>query len=166
MTLKRYSLTEFSVLVESAHMVCFKEERPWYVNTFTFALMVEDDDGVPLAYCTCLEMDTASIYMQHGGAFPSAEKGPKTVRAYHKMIQYLRDNYERASTIIKNNNIAMIKLAYSAGFEIHGVDYMHDGIFLHLLNDFSGGKENGLVDSSRDGRGLNAPTVATTVATT
>lgn len=156
MILKRYTLDEFNQLAEDAHLICFKEARPRYVNTFHFALMVEDENGVPLSYSTCLELDKASVYMQHGGAFPSAEKGPLTVRSYHLMLNYLREHYERASTIIKNTNIAMIKLAYSAGFVIHGVDYMQDGIFLHLLNDFLGGQD-GMVDSGNNGGRLNAP---------
>lgn len=153
------------MIAEDAHLICFKEVRPWYVNTFNYALMVEDEGGVPLAYCTCLELDAASVYMQHGGAFPSAEKSHKTVRAYHMMVNYLRENYERSATIIKNVNIAMIKLAYSAGFIIHGVDYMEDGIYLHLINDFLKGKNN-VVGTCSDGSGLNAPTGgATTPAT-
>lgn len=166
MTLKVLSLEQFKTLVEDAHLICFKEIRPRNFNTFNYAILVDNDQGVPMAYATCIELDKGTVYMQHGGAFPGSEKGPGAVRAYHMIMNYLRESYARASTIIKNTNIAMIKLAYSAGFIIHGVDYMEDGIYLHLLNDFSGGKENGGMDSdSNDGR-LNAPAGgATTPAT-
>jgi hypothetical protein len=164
-TLKVLHYEDFKQIVEDAHLICFKELRPRQFNTFNYAILIENEQGTPMAYATIIELDKDTCYMQHGGAFPGSEKGPGAVRAYHMIMNYLRESYARSSTIIKNTNIAMIKLAYSAGFIIHGVDYMEDGIYLHLMNDFRG-DDNGLVDSSSDGRGLNAPAGgATTPAT-
>ncbi len=154
MILKRFTLEQFNELAENAHLICFNEVRPRHLNRFNFALMVEDEAGVPLAYATCIETDAESIYMQHGGAFPSSSKGPLAVRAYHMMLKYLKEHYRQSSTIIRNTNIAMIKMAYSAGFVIHGIDYMEDGIYLHLLNVFKG--EENVVGTSSNGCGVDA----------
>lgn len=135
MILRRVTLDEFKSIAEEAHMVCFNQLRPREKNTFDFALVVEDEDGTPLSYATCINFDTESVYMQHGGAFPSAAKSAKTVRSYHTMINHLRESYSRASTVINAQNISMIKLAWSAGFQIHGADVMTDGVWLHLLNE-------------------------------
>jgi len=134
-TLRRLTLDEFKSLSEDAHMVVFNQVRPRHKNTFDFALVVEDESGTPLSYATCIDFDSDSVYMQHGGAFPSAAKNVKTVRSYHTMINHLRENYKRASTIINAQNLPMIKLAWSAGFVIHGADVMTDGVWLHLMNE-------------------------------
>lgn len=127
----------FSDIAESAHMICFKEVRPRAFNTFDFALLADDNTG-PLAYATCIEMDAESVYMQHGGAFPSSEGTVKVKRAYGKIIDELRGKYKRASTRIQNTNVPMLKLAMSEGFIVNGIDCFNHEVFCHLQNDFGG----------------------------
>lgn len=135
MILHKVGLTDFKNMAEQAHLICFNEIRPAGKNTFDFALFVESDEHLPMAYATCIEMDKGTLYMQHGGAFPQSH-GVGAVRAYHKIMNFVREGYERASTIIKGDNIPMLKMALSQGFVPHGADVMSDGFFIHLLNDF------------------------------
>lgn len=127
---------QWNALAENAHLTCFKEERPAHLNTFDFAVMVEEND-VPLAYATCIELDSESVYMQHGGAFPSAAKSAKAYLAYKSILNFLRGTHKRASTRIRNTNLPMLKMALKEGFIINGIDYYEDNqVYLHLLNGF------------------------------
>jgi hypothetical protein len=123
-------------MAEKAHAVCFNENRPKEMNTFDFALLATDKDDNAIAYATCIEIDSESVYMQHGGAFPNAKKSMKAVNAYHRFIAFLREKFKRASTRIQNINIPMLKLAFSAGFIVNGCDCHGDEIYLHLINNF------------------------------
>lgn len=144
MILHKVSLEEFNVVAEKAHLICFNEVRPADHNTFDFALFIEDEEHVPLAYATCIEMEKKSVYMQHGGAFPhknideAASLKDLTVRvkSYHMMIRFLKEKYAQATTKIKGSNIAMLKLAFSAGFVPVGADIVEDGFFIHLRANF------------------------------
>jgi hypothetical protein len=64
-------------------------------------------------------------------------KGVYTVKGYLMMMKFLRENYQRASTRIRNSNIPMLKLAMSAGFLVNGIDAHPNGeTYLHLWNEF------------------------------
>ena len=137
MKVTKFSLTEWGEMKpEILHSLCFNELREHKANTFDFALLVTDED-IPQCYATCIEMDNESIYMQHGGALPSAKENLRAVRGYHLIINWIKEKYKRASTRIENKNIAMLKLAFSAGFLVNGIDLFGDEIFLHLKNDFN-----------------------------
>lgn len=116
-------------------MTCFKEFRPKEMNTFDFALFVESEAG-PLAYATCIELNKESVYMQHGGAFPPAEKSIKAVKAYSAIMSVIRASYSQATTRIRNTNLPMIKMALKEGFIINGIDTFKDETYLHLNNTF------------------------------
>lgn len=138
MNISVLTLEQWNLMSEKAHMVCFNEVRPKEVNTFDFALFATDKNDTAIAYATCIELDNESVYMQHGGAFPEARKSMKAVNAYHRFVAQLKGKYKRASTRVQNINIPMLKLAFSAGFVINGLDTHGDEIFLHLINNFDG----------------------------
>jgi len=132
----RLTLDEWNKMSENAHFICFREKRDPSMNTFDFALFVEDNDK-PMSYATCIEMDKESVYMQHGGAFPSIAGTALSYRSYHVILKRLAETYKRASTRIQNTNTPMLKMAIRAGFLINGVDVLENEIFVHLKNDFS-----------------------------
>lgn len=118
---------------ETAHEVCFKEKRPVWAERFDFVLLLDDEDtGIPYGYVTCFEIDAGKVWIHFGGAFPSAEKNMKAVRGFHQFINYLRERYVEMRLDTKNSNLAMIKLAYSAGFVITGIDYGAPDVYLRM----------------------------------
>ena len=136
LALEKLTLEQWNEVSENAHLVCFNEHRPREVNTFDFALVTRNESEL-CTYATCIELDKASVYMQHGGAFPNVAKGVYTVKGYLMTMRYLKENYQRASTRIKNTNLPMLKMAMGAGFLINGIDSHPNGeVYLHLWNEF------------------------------
>jgi hypothetical protein len=133
--LERVTLEDWKVIAEDAHFYCFQENRPKDLNTFDYALIVRNDKEL-CAYATIIESDKESVYMQHGGAFPNIEKGVYTARAYFTILKELKNHYKRANTKIRNTNIPMLKLAFSAGFLVNGIDLSRGEVFLHLVKEF------------------------------
>lgn len=120
-----------------AHMVCFGEVRPAGMNRIDFALTTLEDD-VPLTYMTCREVDSESVYMQYGGAFPSAKGTVKSFIGYAMMIADLGLRYKRATTLISNKNHTMLKFAMKVGMEIIGVRLFNGEIFVEHMIEFGG----------------------------
>lgn len=141
MNVKRYTLEEWKPLAREVHLLCFNEDREDDMNTFDFALMVTNDQDVPQCYCTYIELDKYSCYMQHGGTFPSARGTAVTARGYMAMLKWLHAHYPRITTKTKNTNIPMLKLAMAGGFVIHGLDVYQSDIFVRLINDREDVKE-------------------------
>lgn len=124
MTLKRLTLDEFNTIAETAHLIAFHEARANTMNRYDFAILVEDEDqhDMPLGYMACLEIDAETVWILHGGAFPVAKNKPAATKGFHLMVKYLRENYKGARLDTTPENLAMIKLAYSAGFVICGFE--------------------------------------------
>jgi hypothetical protein len=124
---------EWDQYAEKAHLICFDEVMDADINRIDFALVIHEDD-VPLSYTTCREFDKNTVYMQFGGAFPSAKNTLKSFFSYKVMLDTLSEKYMRATTLIENTNLPMIKFAMKAGFKIIGVRYYKGSILLeHLL---------------------------------
>ena len=136
MVLRRASLEDFNKIAEQAHLITFDEYRPNTINTYDFALLAEDDAGIPLGYIACFEFDKESVWVLHGGVFPNTRKSMRAAQVFHKAMNYLRENYKRVKLDTRNDNIAMIKLAYSAGFKIMGVEQQHSGLYLAMGVEF------------------------------
>ena len=144
--LEKLSPSEWALISESAHMTCFKEERKKSMDRIDYALLTTRD-GVPCSYVTVRELDSRSVYWQYGGAFPSAEKGIKAFNDYCSFVSWHCERYDRVTTLIENNNIAMLKMALHCGFRIIGIRYFNNSILLELLNDFTKAKgEDGSVN--------------------
>lgn len=113
-------------------MACFLEERPKEYNTFDFALFVEDGEGLPLGYMTCIEYNKETVYMQHGGGFPSIAQTTRVYAVYHLMMNYLKEHYKKLTTLIWNENLKMLKLAYTAGLRPTGIEFINGQVYLQL----------------------------------
>ena len=122
LTIEPVEKDEFNKIAEDAHWGCFKDFRPKEMNRFNYALLTKSEDKGLTSYCTILEHDAESAYMQHGGSFHPDNK-LLTTKSYLSMIEYLKKKYPVITTRIFNWNVPMLKLALQAGFLIHGVEY-------------------------------------------
>jgi len=129
------SAAEWEKYSEQAHLICFQEIRPAAINRIDFALVV-DDGGLPQAYMTCRETDSETIYMQYGGAFPSAKGTIKSFKAYQLMLDALSGKYKYGTTLIENTNTAMLKFAMQSGLRVIGVRNFCGSILLENFIDW------------------------------
>lgn len=113
-----------------AHLVCFNEIRDPSMDRIDYALVVTDENDLPLVYATIRETDSESAYMQYGGAFPSSKGTPKSLAGYLLMIEHLKSNYKRISTLIENRNTPMLKFAMKAELVIVGLRVIQKSILL------------------------------------
>jgi len=131
MIVRRLSFEEFSELAENAHKIVFHEERPAWFSRYDFVLIAEGPDGTPLGYVGCKEIDAGTVWLHHGGSFPSSQ-GISTAKGFHAFVNYLRERYSDAKLDTRNDNLRMIKLAYSAGFVIKGVEDQYGDLYLNM----------------------------------
>lgn len=119
----KISAEEWANICESTMSYSFKDEHwPMEKTRANFALIVQNSETkVPYCFSTLIEFDSESVYMQHGGSFPSAEGTALVGRGYGLMVSWLLNNYKYISTRIWNKNSAMLKLAAKAGFIITGI---------------------------------------------
>jgi len=132
----KLSSKEWEIYAEAAHLAVFSENRPKEMNRIDFALVVHDGD-LPLGYGTFRELDDESVYMQYGGAFPSCAKTMNAWYVYEQVINTLKKScYKRATTLIENKNIPMLKFAFKMGFKIMGIRFFNNEIYCELLKEF------------------------------
>lgn len=138
MILEKVTLEEWNKLSNDAHITCFEEGRSPDINTYDFVLVVFNSDKI-CAYATILETDKETAYMQHGGAFPDTRGTTNSRRAYHMIMNYLREHYKFATTHIGNFNRPMLKFALSEDFLITGMHQHMRDIYLHMYQEFKKG---------------------------
>lgn len=135
MIVQRLTQEDWLPYAKSAHQIVFGE-TPVGVDKFDFALVAEID-GVPQVYTTLREYDTETVYMRHGGAFPSAKDSIKAYRGYELFINRLKEmGYKRITTLVSNQNIVMLKFAMKQGLRIIGCRYIGGEIFLEHMIEF------------------------------
>lgn len=140
MSLEMEKLTpdEWAIMSESAIKYSFGWDTwPKERNRIDYALIIKDSETNNLCcYCTIVEIDGETAFMQHGGNFPTAKGSVKTTRGYLRMVNYLRENYKTIQTTIWNKNKAMLKLAWAGDFVIQGaiVDKHGDMLLLHEID--------------------------------
>lgn len=130
-----YDPSQWGLVSERLHAETFGEFRPDSLNRIDFALVYWLDDE-PLGYMTCREMDSESVYIGYGGILPKNRRNPKSFTGYMELLMYLQERYLRASTLIENNNVEMIRLAMKVGFRITGVRNFKGQIFLEHTIDW------------------------------
>jgi hypothetical protein len=125
MKLEIFPSDEWKALAQNAHLACFGEIRDPAMNRIDYALMAADD-GTPCAYMTCRELDSESVYMQYGGAFPGTKGTIKSLQSYAMFLRFLSEKYKRGTTLIENTNHPMMKFAMKMGLNITGVRYFKE----------------------------------------
>lgn len=132
---------DFEAMAEDAHMAIFGEFKDRKSNRFDFVILVEEEvrtqllkqeERVPVGLMACKEIDAESVWILYGGAFEKFRKTSIIVPGFHMMIDFLRTKYKRVRIDSKTSNIAMIKLAYSKGFEIVGVENQLGEMFVNM----------------------------------
>lgn len=131
----KLSSEEWKSYSEDAHKIAFKEIRPASWDRIDYALL-GTELGILYGYLTARELDAKSVYWQYGGAFPPSMKSPKAVKGYGAFIQYARERYDRITTLVENENITYLKLAFAFGFRVIGVRCFENKIYCELLLDF------------------------------
>lgn len=134
----RVEKSEWSTLSEHAHSAVFQEIRPKEWDRIDYALLAVED-GSLYGYCTVRELDSSSIYLQYGGAFPPAAKSVKVYRAYSAFLAYFAARYRNVTTLVQNTNVSYLKLAMAFGFRIIGVRFFDGEIFVELFFDLTKG---------------------------
>lgn len=117
---------------EKAHLLCFKENKPKEWDRIDFALLGVNDEGIPLGYITCRELDANVLYWQFGGAFPSSRSTIHCMACYCSFYNFCRTRYKRICTYIENTNQVMLKMAMKIGFLITGIRNFDGSILLEL----------------------------------
>jgi RimJ/RimL family protein N-acetyltransferase len=133
MEVKRISKEDWAMMSENAHLICFDEKRPSFMDRIDFALLNVRGDK-PLSYCTVRELDAESCYWQYGGAFPNTKGSTTSYHSYRLFADWCFANgYDRITTYIENINTAMIKIALKVGFLIVGVRTFKNKIYAEFL---------------------------------
>jgi RimJ/RimL family protein N-acetyltransferase len=132
-------------LSEDAHKSVFQELRPKTLDRIDYALLAVKN-GRLHGYCTVRELDSDSVYWQYGGAFPGTHSTAQAVHTYRAFVEDARAQYKRVTTLVKNDNIRYLRLAFACGFRIIGTRFFDGEIFVELLLDFT--KENELCGHS------------------
>ena len=118
-----------------AHKTVFKELRTNETDRVDFALVV-GNGSVPETYCTCLELDKDSVYLQHGGSFPGTQGNGKTVKNFMSMHEYLWEKgFKRISFIAENNNVPMIKIGLKTNFKIIGTRHIDGSTMVEFMKE-------------------------------
>lgn len=134
---EKFTKEEWLELSQYAFIATFGEKRPVELERFSFALVAFDDAQIPGGWVTCIEMDSETIYWQHGGVLPNYELTPYMFRGYQVLVDWCKEHYKRITTRIENTNITMIKLAFKVGFLVTGVHMFNGKVYLELTNEFN-----------------------------
>lgn len=131
MNIVRYTPEEWQSVAEAIHSEVFNEFRGKEINRIDYVLVVWNEME-PLGYMTLRESDSASVYIGYGGILPNARKNIRSYGGYLMLLAYLKNKYERATTLIENTNIEMLRLAFKVGFIVTGLKAFKEHIFLEL----------------------------------
>ncbi len=132
--IERFDRREWMKLSENAHRVCFGTLKPAEWDRIDYALMAVAEQ--PVGYLTCREFDAETVYWQFGGSFPGAKGTLLSWRAYQAFVDYAQSKYKRVTTLIENDNLAMLKMALKIGFRVIGTRTFRGSILLEHLLEF------------------------------
>lgn len=126
---------EWSPLSEKAHLIAFNKSKPSDWDRIDYALVVANGE-TPMGYVTCREVDAKTVYWQFGGAFPGTKGTPMTWQGYQAFVEWCKlRGYDRITTLIENENVAMLKMAMKVGFRIQGIRYAQGSVLLEHVKE-------------------------------
>lgn len=134
-TVARFTKEEWKIYSEQAHSICFGKHKPAEWDRIDFALMAIAQ-AHPLGYMTCREVDAETLYWQFGGAFPGTKGTASSFRAYEAFFNYCGERYKRVTTLIENDNTAMLRMAMKVGFRVIGTRTFKGQVLLEHLMEF------------------------------
>ena len=107
---------------QNAHRAGFELHRDPISERIDYALLAYENDTL-VAYQTCRELDGESVYWQYGASLGEHRHSFTAWRGWSGFVEYARQYYKRASMLIENDNIAMLKMAWKSGFRCTGIRY-------------------------------------------
>ena len=133
---ERISKADWAAMASAAHLICFSEKLPAEAERVDFVILATESKKTPLGYFSCKEVSDTWVYVQYGGAFPSALGSSLSYKAYVKGIDWLRQRYSCATTLIENTNVVMLKIALKMGWKIIGTKTFNGHIMVEHLLEF------------------------------
>lgn len=122
---------EWFDLAENAHTAVFKEYWNKNLERIDFALlMVKKETDEVVSYATVQIRDSNSAYLQYGGAFPKFQGTPIIFLSFQEMLKTLKKEYKKITTLVENNNYAMLRFYIKEYFKIIGIRYFKNHILL------------------------------------
>jgi hypothetical protein len=137
MKVELFSPEQWSEVSASAHLIAFSEERDSSLDRISFALMA-GDETTPYGFMTCLELNSESVYIQHGGATPASIGTTRSYHAFLAMLDWLNeDGVKQVTMLVKNTNKKMIKFAMTE-FLITGTSNYKGEVYIEFFKTFKG----------------------------
>lgn len=122
---------EWAKLAENAHLVGFGEKRPADMNRYAKVIVAVADAGL-LGYIGVIEHGSRIGHMQHGAAMPLIRGKGRTREVYDAMMDFLKNQYDVLTAMVKNDNLKMIALHHGHDLRIIGCNLYIDGVYLHM----------------------------------
>lgn len=120
---------------ENAHVVVFCEKRPSDMDRIDYALL-QGEAGEPHSFVTIRELDNESVYLQHGGTFPSIRGKFMAAEHLRRFCTHLfAHGYKRACFLVENTNIPMIKIGLENQFLITGMRVFEKQVLLEMSKE-------------------------------
>jgi RimJ/RimL family protein N-acetyltransferase len=132
---------EWAQVAEMTYQEVFEMERPKSLDRIDYALVAQDEEsGRFLAFITCRELDSESVYWQYGGGFPGTRATVHALPTYLEAVKWTKARYKRITTLVESENVRYLKMAMAAGFRIIGTRTFKGTILVELLLDFEKGE--------------------------
>jgi len=116
---------------KDAHKAVFGEIREPELDRISYAMLIHNQEK-PIAFTTCRELDSESLYLQYGGCF-SGNVGIPSIRAFEAVLRESKGKYKRISALVKNDNVNCLHMFMKFGFRAIGIRYFKNEIFLEMF---------------------------------
>ena len=125
--------SEWDKWAEDAHLIAFSEIRPAHMNRYDYAIVTQYALE-PLGYITVRELDSESVYIPYGGAFPSAKGTKRSFDSFGHMLEKLSSaGIKNIMFYVNNKNLKMINFAHGYDFFINGCRMFEGEVFVEFL---------------------------------
>lgn len=122
---------EWKEMAENAHLAVFNEGWDKELERVDFALVtVLKRTNTIVSYLTAQVVSQDTVYMQYGGAFESYKGTAIVYVSFSKMIELLKREYKKLTTLVGNSNYPMLKFYMKENFVVTGIRYFKGSIFL------------------------------------
>ncbi len=120
-------------MAPDAHVISFACRRPGDMDRISFAL-IGGEEKTPHYFVTVRELDSESVYIQHGGLFPLIKGQGKGSACFSEIVAWLWGRgYKRINFLTENTNTPMIKLGLNNSFKVVGMRVFEKELLLEML---------------------------------
>ncbi len=132
MELRYFNPKEWEAAAERIHAAVFGDAIPLGFQRIDFSIVAEDEAGF-IGYMTGVEINSQLLRFGFGGVIGSRRGSLAVCRAYEMALDWAKKGpWLSAVTIIKNDNLASLKLAMGHGFRVIGVQCYEGDVLLEL----------------------------------